>query len=231
MILIFWWAEDSNRKNTKKIGDLVQPFNKNGMAESSGPRGYPGQRLQDEKKVLEGQVFHKRSCGNKLLFLQLGPSPTLGSTTLNVSCPEAIFSFDVYGSEVRDVRKDISVGDVVQCIGTWRDCGTILDVFSYSIQSRWVDVSGGASFQAPEAKMKQHQPGRSSNVVKDDIATDAKDEVEAPPAPFDSTSHCQRRNLCKFWMSNGTCIMTESEWSPFVSICSREPRRFHFSDF
>ena len=201
------------------------------MAESSGPRGYPGQRLQDEKKVLEGQVFHKRSCGNKLLFLQLGPSPTLGSTTLNVSCPEAIFSFDVYGSEVRDVRKDISVGDVVQCIGTWRDCGTILDVFSYSIQSRWVDVSGGASFQAPEAKMKQHQPGRSSNVVKDDIATDAKDEVEAPPAPFDSTSHRQRRNLCKFWMSNGTCIMTESEWSPFVSICSREPRRFHFSDF
>lgn len=177
------------------------------MAESSGPRGYPGQRLQDEKKVLEGQVFHKRSCGNKLLFLQLGPSPTL-ETTWNVSCPEAIFSFDVYGSEVRDVRKDISVGDVVQCIGTWRDCGTILDVFSYSIQSRWVDVSGGASFQAPEAKIKQHQPGRSSNVVKDDVATDAKDEVEAPPAPFDSTSHRQRRNLCKFWMSNGTCIMT-----------------------
>lgn len=176
------------------------------MAESSGPRGYPGQRLQDEKKVLEGQVFHKRSCGNKLLFLQIGPSPTL-ETTLNVSCPEAIFSFDVYGSEVRDVRKDISVGDVVQCIGTWRDCGTILDVFSYSIQSRWVDVSGGASFQSPEAKMKQHQLfGRSVAVVKDDVA-DAKDEVEAPPAPFDMTSQGQRRNLCKFWMSNGTCVM------------------------
>ena len=176
------------------------------MAESSGPRGYPGQRLQDEKKVLEGQVLHKRSCGNKLLFLQLGPSPTL-ETTLNISCPEAIFSFDVYGSEVRDVRKDISVGDVVQCIGTWRDCGTILDVFSYSIQSRWMDVSGGASFQAPEAKIKQHPPGR-SNVVKDDVATDVKDEVEAPPAPFDVTSPGRRRNLCKFWMSNGTCVVT-----------------------
>ena len=146
---------------------------------ASEPRGsvFPGQRLSDEKKELSGQVHHKRTCGNKLLFLQLGAKD--GEKQL-----EAIFSFDVYGSEVRDVRKDISVGDVVSCVGTWRECGHIMDVFSYTIQQRWADVSGGASFQAPEAKK-------------------TKDEVEEPPSPPVSTS--KRRNLCKFWMSNGSC--------------------------
>ena len=160
---------------------------------------FPGQRLQDEKKELEGQVLHKRTCGNKLLFLQLG-SPTEGTS------PEAIFSFDVYGSEVREVRKEIAVGDVVRCVGTWRECGHIMDVFSYSIQQRWAEIGGGASFQAPEAKNPRKAP-------KQDAHIDAEVEppVEPPPSPYDIPATSRRRMLCKFWMSNGSCQRSQCD--------------------
>ena len=153
---------------------------------------YPGQRLNDEKRELEGQVLHKRSCGNKLLFLQLQDSSL---------CPEAIFSFDVYGTEVRDVRKQISVGDTVKCVGTWRECGQIMDVFSYSIQQRWADISGGASFQAPEAKRSKPEMKKLA------------DQVDAPPPPPEQPEGLpsRRRALCKFWMSNGTCMRSQCD--------------------
>ena len=167
---------------------------------SDPPRGsFPGQRLQDEKKELEGQVLHKRTCGNKLLFLQLASN----SSDTEGTSPEAIFSFDVYGSEVREVRKEIAVGDVVRCVGTWRECGHIMDVFSYSIQQRWADIGGGASFQAPEAK---------NRTPKQDAPLDA--EVEPPPSPYPASPAVpasRRRMLCKFWMSNGSCQRSQCD--------------------
>ena len=208
MILIFWWAEDSNKKTTPKNQRFGPTVHKNGMAESSGPRGYPGQRLQDEKKVLEGQVFHKRSCGNKLLFPPARSMSHFGVHHFECKLPRGhFFLWCLWFRSFEMFVKTSPWAMWFSGIGTWRDCGTIFDVFSYSIQSRWVDVSGGASFQAPEAKIKQHQPGR-SNVVQRWRCNGCKGWSRSTPAPFDSTSHRQRRNLCKFWMSNGTCIMT-----------------------
>ena len=164
---------------------------------------YPGQRLGDEKKTLQGQVLHKRSCGNKLLFLQL----KVDVTSDECSSLEAIFSFDVYGTEVREVRKHISVGDVVRCVGTWRDCGQIMDVFSYSIQQRWADVSGGASFQAPEAKCPAKRDAK--HAAERGSSTTHATDVDPPPAPCEMQS--RRRALCKFWMSNGTCMRSQCD--------------------
>ena len=133
--------------------------------------GFPGQRLSDEKKELEGQVIHKRNYGNKLLFLQFEDE--------NQS--EAIFSFEVYG-EVRRVRKEISLGDIVRCVGTWRDCVRIMDVFSYSIEKTWAEMGGGAQFPTQQRKV-----------------------VSGPAQQIEAST----RRLCKFWMSNGTCMRSQ----------------------
>eukprot|EP00930_Biecheleria_cincta_P009040 TRINITY_DN110668_c0_g1_i1.p1 TRINITY_DN110668_c0_g1~~TRINITY_DN110668_c0_g1_i1.p1 ORF type:complete len:453 (+),score=64.37 TRINITY_DN110668_c0_g1_i1:114-1472(+) len=165
---------------------------------------HPGQQLDGPRKSLRGQVVHKRTCGNKLLFLELQPEPGTGSQEFpgieedknQHRGLEAIFSFEVYGQEVRALRKAISVGDVVSCEGTWRTCGRILDVFSFSHLAHWADIGGGAPFQVPSGAGEH---GRKPN--------SGAEEHDAPPANKmrRRRSGSDRLQLCKFWMSNGQC--------------------------
>ena len=172
---------------------------------------FPGQRLSGPKELLEGQVLHKRCCGNKLLFLELDRAQEASSSPPGEKGLEAAFSCEVYGTGVRDVRKQVAVGDTVSCMGTWRTCGTILDVFSYSIVRRWAEISGGTTFQAHDARKSSgliNCRADASRLVGGGIdgAKFVGNPSQAePPSPEATT---RRRTLCKFWMSNGTCRRT-----------------------
>lgn len=169
---------------------------------------HPGQQLDGPRNVLQGQVVHKRTCGNKLLFLELRPEPGADSNGFSGIEEdqhrglEAVFSFEVYGQEVRALRKAVSVGDVVSCEGTFRICGRIIDVFTFSHLAHWADIGGGAPFQVPSETAKH---GRRPKV--------GAEEQDAPPPPPASKMRRQRSGsgrmqLCKFWMSNGKCQKT-----------------------
>jgi len=178
--------------------------------EASADGRFPGQRLSGPQELLEGQVLHKRSCGNKLLFLELDTRQPKNSVQLPSTAQswEAIFSFEVYGTEVREVRKQVSVGDTISCKGTWRACGKILDVFSYSMLRRWADIGGGETFAAPAAR-KVDEVGRSLANTKMPQSSNDCTMNEVPPRPPAPESTARRRALCKFWMSNGICRRTQ----------------------
>ena len=172
---------------------------------------FPGQRLTAPKELLEGQVLHKRSCGNKLLFLELAAAEepnSLSPQETGAKSLEAIFSYEVYGAEVREVRKHVSVGDTISCTGTWRACRRSLDVFSYSILCHWADVSGGAAFQAhePQNKSVRTSQGHADVAQPSGTGTGLTASTDPPPAAGPTS---RRRALCKFWMSNGTCRRTQ----------------------
>lgn len=107
---------------------------------------------------------------------------------------EVVFSFEVYGAEVRRIRKDISVGDLVRFQGRHRSCGRILDATAYEILERWVEVAGGRAFNA-------FKDGMDVDAVGGDAA-----RLADPSSPVRSGAA-----FCKFWMSNGTCRRVECQ--------------------
>lgn len=196
---------------------------------------------------LQGQVTHKRTYGNKLVFLDIRrqdkqasanvaalggegglsvpegasghqpsememqpadaaatqiaesvtgsgerPSETELETAAADSKPaadvvEVVFSFEVYGAEVRRIRKDISVGDVVRFEGAYRECGRILDAVVYEIFERWSDATGGRCFNFLEGMANRSIPAA--------CRSEASNEGSA--------------SICKFWVSNGVCRRTD----------------------
>mmetsp|Transcript_15869 Transcript_15869/g.49344 ORF Transcript_15869/g.49344 Transcript_15869/m.49344 type:complete len:435 (-) Transcript_15869:58-1362(-) len=133
--------------------------------------------------------MHKRTYGNRLTFLDVqergpdtestGDRPEGDNDGL-----EVVFCFEVYGAEVRTVRKDISAGDVVHFEGRFRPRSRVLDAVSYRMLQRWSDRGDGEHFA-----VKRHRNGKDHPVVGHDP----------------SSSSSRPKSFCKFWLSNGSC--------------------------
>jgi len=201
-------------------------------------RNFAGPKLR-----LIGQITHKRTYGNKLVFLDIrspdttatskesssatpaataeaeteatataeaaaaaaaaaaAPSEAMDIDEQNDASPstqkdeqrnalhgidEVVFSFEVYGAEVRRIRKDISVGDKVSFEGTARSCGRILDATSYVILERWSEAADGKCFNFLEGAANRD-------------ASRKEGQEKGASAP----------SICKFWVSNGVCRRTD----------------------
>jgi len=150
---------------------------------------------------LEGRVLHKRSYGNRLAFFdigQLNASETTAdyatkacNTDVNL---EVVFSFEVYGNNVRLVRKDISPGDVVVFKGTFRACQRILDAVDYRILERWSEVHGDCVFNSGGLEGGDGRPRHNKALERS--------SEPSPPHPVPAN---EGSLLCKFWISNGEC--------------------------
>mmetsp|Transcript_115248 Transcript_115248/g.223989 ORF Transcript_115248/g.223989 Transcript_115248/m.223989 type:complete len:515 (+) Transcript_115248:45-1589(+) len=143
--------------------------------------------------VLQAQVIHKRTYGNRLVFLDLDTRNLLE----HKQCNEVVFSFEVYGDTVRAVRKDICPGDIVQFKGRFRPCGSILDAMSYAMIQRWSDAGTGMHFNAGSAQ-RLHKPNRRGG------STAVGAHADAPHAVAGKAMG-GKRAFCKFWISNGSC--------------------------
>lgn len=148
----------------------------------------PVRDTQVADAILQAQVSHKRTYGNRLVFLDLDNSKLLE----HKECNEVVFSFEVYGETVRAVRKDICAGDIVRFEGCFRPCGSILDVLSYKMIQRWSDAGNGLHFNAFSGQ-RPHKPKRRVGAPAD------------APQPAAGQTVGGKRAFCKYWISNGSC--------------------------
>eukprot|EP00928_Gymnodinium_smaydae_P089582 TRINITY_DN73523_c0_g1_i1.p1 TRINITY_DN73523_c0_g1~~TRINITY_DN73523_c0_g1_i1.p1 ORF type:complete len:499 (+),score=64.70 TRINITY_DN73523_c0_g1_i1:34-1497(+) len=178
-------------------------------------------KVDSEKCRLEARILHKRTYGNRLVFFDVKPDepgkveqasgtsgpkgeesvgdkPAPSSTAPETDEDpgdkhflEVVFSFECYGAEIRTIRKDICVGDVVEFHGSYRPCGRILDVVQFKISSRWRDEGKGEPFNA--AAYGHHR-------VQDDGGRSSGITLKVSDAP-----DAQEKLFCKFWISNKSC--------------------------
>lgn len=186
------------------------------------------------RKRLEAQVLHKRTYGNKLVFLDVykwsnqehltaaedSRSSEGDVETHESSDWEVVFSFEIYGSDVRSLRKDISPGDVAEFEGSLRACGKIIDAVVYRITHRWQDIGKGLSFNALKAAPNSttHSERRHRNPAEKVAPSLAPEEV-------DEGTGIQ---LCKFWMSNGNCSRSGCGCAHPTGDSWKEARRKYF---
>lgn len=139
--------------------------------------------------------MHKRIYGNKLVFLDIREdlepvkpaTPAEATDLLQHAAVEVVFAFEVYGTEVRRIGKDICVGDIVEFHGTYRSCGRILDVLEYSMRSRWREVTSDPFDPAKYGLKRKEHGGKSAGF-----------RLGGPGAESAVL-------MCKFWLSNKAC--------------------------
>lgn len=158
------------------------------------------------------RVVRKRTYGNRLFFLDVQPDAVqlegqeLPDNPKSAELPgaegarqggskpllEVVFSFEVYGAEVRKIRKDVCAGDRVSVIGSYRSCGRILDATSYRILQRWRDANDGVPFNP-------------ASYGFENVAERSKSFGFTLPPESEEPDFAEGKMFCRFYVNNKSC--------------------------
>lgn len=167
-------------------------------------------------QCFRGRALHKRTYGNRLVFLDIRVIPESGAETEDCEVIEVVFDFEVYGSEVRVVRKDIVAGDIVSFQGRARTeisktGARVLEATSYAVVERWTDhnTSQFVDAVAKTARSALRQRGFPCNRAD-------------KPSGETATG---KRLFCKMWLNNHMCSREDCSCDHPEGEALKEARR------
>eukprot|EP00403_Amphidinium_massartii_P023889 CAMPEP_0178399834 /NCGR_PEP_ID=MMETSP0689_2-20121128/15481_1 /TAXON_ID=160604 /ORGANISM="Amphidinium massartii, Strain CS-259" /LENGTH=432 /DNA_ID=CAMNT_0020020617 /DNA_START=22 /DNA_END=1317 /DNA_ORIENTATION=+ len=151
------------------------------------------------------QVHHKRAYGNRLLFLDVQVKEdgaaghhVHGHIPDDPRGVEVVFAFEVFGQEVRKVRKEICPGDVIFFEGAFRTGSAILDAVAYKSVEKWSASTEGVSINAMRSAAAAAKQMEAGGVHGGRSRSASRKAAQQPRRGKGAL-------LCKFWLSNGQC--------------------------